>query len=63
MSAKRWPVRALRGLESITELADEIGVSRKLVYTQTYRAGAELDAAFATAANDDNPVLFDLRVT
>ena len=33
------------------------------MYTQTHRAGAALDAAFATAANDDNPVLFDLRVT
>ena len=60
---KALAVRALRGLESITELADEIGVSRKFVYTQTHRAGAVLDAAFATAANDDNPVLFDLRVT
>ena len=60
---KALAVRALRGLESITELADEIGVSRKFVYTQTHRAGAALDAAFATAANDDNPVLFDLRVT
>ena len=56
---KALAVRALRGLESITELADEIGVSRKFVYTQTHRAGA----AFATAANDDNSVLFDLRVT
>ena len=60
---KALAVRALRGLESITELADEIGVSRKFVYTQTHRAGAALDAVFATAANDDNPVLFELRVT
>ena len=48
---------------SITELADEIGVSRKFVCTQAHRVGAALDAAFATAANDDNPVLFELRVT
>ena len=60
---KALAVRALTGSESITELADEIGVSRKFVYTQTHRAGAALDAAFATAANDDNPVLFELRVT
>ena len=49
---KALAVRALTGSESITELADEIGVSPKFVYTQTHRAGAALDAAFATAAND-----------
>ena len=60
---KALAVLALAGSESITELADELGVSRKFVYTQTHRAGAALDEAFATAANDDKKVLFEIRVT
>ena len=60
---KALAVRALTGSESITELADELGVIRKFMYTQTHRAGAALDEAFATAANDDKKVLFETRVT
>ena len=37
---KALAVRVLTGSESITELADEIGVSRNFVDPQTHRAGA-----------------------
>lgn len=60
---KALAVRALAGSESITGLADELGVSRKFVYTQTGRASAALDEAFSTAANDDEKVLFEWKVT
>lgn len=56
-------VRALEGSESITELATEHGVSRKFVYEQAHRANVSLDAAFPTAANDDEKVLFEMKVT
>lgn len=49
---KALAVLALAGSESITELADELGVSRKFVYVQTQRANAALDEAFPRAAND-----------
>ncbi|MBW8832146.1 MAG: hypothetical protein JF606_22575, partial [Burkholderiales bacterium] len=56
-------VRALAGSKSITELATEHGVSRKFVYEQTHRANVALDAAFPTATNDDEKVLFEVKVT
>jgi hypothetical protein len=44
-------------------LATEHGVSRKFVYEQTHRANVALDAAFPTAANDDEKALFEVKVT
>ena len=60
---KALAVRALWGVESITEPGDEAEVSRKFMHAQTHRASAALDAAFATPANEDRPVLFELRIT
>jgi len=60
---KALAVQALAKAESITELAAGHGVSRKFAYAQTQRAGAALDEAFATAANDEEKVLFELTIT
>ncbi|MBW8832321.1 MAG: hypothetical protein JF606_23515 [Burkholderiales bacterium] len=38
-------------------------MSRKFVYEQTHRANVALDAAFPTAANDAEKVLFEVKVT
>ena len=55
-------VRALARSESITDLAAELGVSRKFVYEQSHKAIAALDEAFAIGASDEE-VLFELKVT
>jgi len=62
VSARCWQF-GLAGSESITELATEHGVSRKFVYEQAHRANVALDAAFPTATNDDEKVLFEVKVT
>ena len=60
---KALAVRALTGSESITNLADELGVSRKFVYAQSLRASTALTEAFSVAANDEEKVLFEWVVT
>jgi hypothetical protein len=56
-------LRALSGMQSVTSLANESGVSRKFVSRQTATAGAALSEAFATPATPDDEVLFHLPVT
>ena len=60
---KALAVRVLTGLESITDLADELGVSRKFVYAQSLRESTALTEAFWVAANDEDKVLFEWVVT
>ena len=55
-------VQALAGHQTITDLADDAGVSRKFVYQQRDRAQAALDDAFASTKPDDE-VLFHLAIT
>lgn len=56
-------VQALAGQQTITDLADEFGVSRKFVYQQAATAQAALDDAFTASAAADDQVLFQLPVT
>lgn len=57
-------VQALAGEQSITALADHLDVSRQFVYRQAATAQAALVEAFtASAAGDDDRVLFQLPVT
>jgi hypothetical protein len=55
-------VQALARHQSITGLAEEVGVSRKFVYQQAGIAQAALDDAFASTQADDK-VLFSLPIT
>jgi hypothetical protein len=55
-------VQALAGTQSITQLAEDLDVSRKFVYQQVNKAEEALDAAF-TAPPHDGQVLFYLPVT
>jgi hypothetical protein len=55
-------VHALAGHQTITGLAEEVGVSRKFVYQQADIAQTALDDAFAPTEPDDK-VLFHLPVT
>jgi hypothetical protein len=56
-------LHALAGTQSITGLADELGVSRKFVYQQAATAQTALDDAFTPADTADDEVLFHLPVT
>ena len=56
-------LHALAGTQSITDLADESGVSRKFVYQQADTAQTALDDAFTPADTADDEVLFYLPVT
>jgi AmiR/NasT family two-component response regulator len=56
-------LHALAGTQSITGLADELGVSRKFVYQQAATAQTALDDAFVPSAATDDQVLFQLPVT
>jgi hypothetical protein len=55
-------LQALAGTFTITQLADDAGVSRKFVYQQVSLAQEALDEAF-TPETPDERVLFELRVT
>lgn len=55
-------VYSLSGMESITHLAAQWGVSRKFIYQQMDTAAEALDQAFAPALDGDD-VLFHLPVT
>ena len=55
-------VQALAGHQTITDLADDAGVSRKFVYQQRDRAQVALDDAF-TPSRPDDEVLFHLPIT
>ena len=55
-------LRALAGTFTITQLADDAGVSRKFVYQQVSVAQEALDEAFTPETPDDR-VLGELRVT
>lgn len=55
-------VQALAGHQSIRDLAEEAGVSRKFVYRQAGVAQTALDEAFAPTGADDQ-VLFHLPIT
>jgi hypothetical protein len=55
-------LRALAGTFTITQLADDAGVSRKFVYQQVSLAQQALDEAF-TPETPDQRVLFELPVT
>jgi hypothetical protein len=55
-------VQALAGHQTITDLADDAGVSRKFVYQQRERAQVALDDAF-TPSKPDDEVLFHLPIT
>lgn len=55
-------VQALAGHQTITDLADDAGVSRKFVYQQRDRAQGALDDAFTPSMPDDE-VLFHLPIT
>jgi hypothetical protein len=56
-------LHALAGTQSITDLADESGVSRKFVYQQADAAQTALEDAFTPADTADDEVLFYLPVT
>jgi len=56
-------LHALAGTQSITDLADESGVSRKFVYQQADTAQTALEDAFTPADTADDEVLFYLPVT
>ena len=60
---KALAVRVLTRSDSITDLADELGVSRKFVYAQSLRASTALTEAFSVAANDEEKVLLEWVVT
>ena len=55
-------VEALAGVQPIAQLARESGVSRRFVYAQVAKSREALDQVFAKK-DDDNTVLFTLRVT
>jgi hypothetical protein len=55
-------IQALAGHQTITDLAEEAGTSRKFVYQQADKAQAALADAFAPTEADDQ-VLFHLPVT
>ena len=55
-------LQALAGNQTITDLADELDVSRKFVYRQAATAQVALEEAFAPQVADDQ-VLFYLPVT
>jgi hypothetical protein len=56
-------LQAIAGTQSITDLSEELGVSRKFVYQQASKAQTALDDAFAPTATPDDAVLFHLPVT
>jgi hypothetical protein len=56
-------LQALAGTQSITDLSEELGVSRKFVYQQAAKAQTALDDAFLPTVTPDNEVLFHLPVT
>jgi hypothetical protein len=56
-------LQALAGTQSVTDLSEEFGVSRKFVSRQAATAQAALADAFAPAATADDEVLFHLPVT
>jgi hypothetical protein len=55
-------IQAMAGTVTITQLADQLHVSRKFIHAQVDRAQEALEQAFAPAAADDK-VLFNLPVT
>src|SRR3954451_16332417 len=55
-------IQALAGSETVSDLADRHGMSRKFVDQQTHKARAALDDAFSPATPDE-AVLFELAVT
>jgi hypothetical protein len=59
----RLGLYALAGIESVTDLADDAGVSRKFVYRQAAAARAALNDAFTSSDAADDQVLFQLPVT
>src|SRR5215218_6539673 len=59
---KDLAIQALAGAETVSNLAAQHGVSRKLVYQQTHKARAALDDAFSPAT-PGGEVLFELAVT
>jgi hypothetical protein len=56
-------LQALGGTVTITALAEQADVSRKFVYQQIDIAEQALEQAFATPADDDDDILFQLPVT
>jgi hypothetical protein len=56
-------IQALAGEQSIRQLADQFGASRKFVYQQADKAQQALQAAFADDEADDQKGLFYLPVT
>ena len=59
---KKLSVQVLAGVESVTDLSREHGVSRKFVYQQADTADQALEEAFAEPEGEER-VLFDLPVT
>jgi transposase-like protein len=59
---KELAIQALARSETVSDLANLHGVSRKFVYRQAQKARAALDDAFLSAAAEDE-VLFELVVT
>jgi hypothetical protein len=55
--------QALAGTQSITDLSDQLGVSRKFVSQQAAKAQTALDEAFSPTVTTDDKVLFHLPVT
>jgi hypothetical protein len=56
-------LHALAGTETVSQLADDYGVSRKFIYQQSAKAQQALDLAFGPKGAPDDQVLFDLPVT
>ena len=56
-------LQVLGGQESASQVARDLGVSRKFVGQQTAKAEVALQQAFATPAAADDEVLFELPVT
>src|SRR3984957_10264932 len=59
---KELAIQALARSESVSDLANQHGVSRKFVYRQAQKARVALDDAFLSAAAEEE-VLFELVVT
>src|SRR6266567_6671538 len=56
-------LQVLSGQESASQVARDLGVSRKFVAQQSVKAEAALEQAFAASAAADDEVLFELPVT
>jgi hypothetical protein len=56
-------IHALAGTQTITQLAEDLQVSRKFVYQQAATASQALEQVFAPELDEDDAVLFELPVT